>query len=363
MIRVNETIVPPTDALSGDLHDVLRSGTLTNNGPRVQALEEALRDRTAAMHAFTTCHGTLALHLVYTALRDRTGLGEVIVPAFTCSATISSMVWEGFHPVIVDVDPETFCIDPDAVRAAITPDTVGLCGVHVFGTACDVEALEVIAHEHGLFVVYDGAHAMGTLWDGRSVLTRGTASMVSLHAYKIVSSVEGGALFCEDADLFEQFRRLRYFGKDRSNLEVVLGTNAKMSELNAVYGIHSLARLDAELNARASIARVYDEAFMSQADVRLQQVDQRVRPNRSYYAVVLRDARTRERVIRSCLDRGIELRAYFTPSLSDLRFYGATVHATAASDDLADRVVCLPIHGRLGSQDVERVKESILEAL
>ena len=360
MITVNEVITPNEARLFELISGSLREGKITNNGELVNSFEALLKKSLGINHLLTSCNGTMALHMAFRSMGTR---GEVITTPFSFIASASSLVWEGFTPVFCDIDPNTLCIDPQKIESLVNKNTVGISAVHVFGNPCDIKAIEAIAQKHGLFTVYDGAQAFGSEYDGKSCLSYGTLSALSLHAYKIVSSVEGGALICNDSELNERLFEIRYFGKNREDEEARLGTNAKMSELHAAYGILSLENYQNEQSVRNRMAGFYRSELEKMDQVQLQQASPNSKPNNSYFCVILPSKNKLNELVKFGKNHGVIFRQYFHPSLSKLSFLNASVTDTPIADDLADRVLCIPIHSKLTPDDLLHVVHCVKTCL
>ena len=183
------------------LNEVWDRNWLTNQGPVLQEFEAQFAQVLGLEHVKVVGNGTVALQLAYHALGLK---GEVITAPISYVATASSLVWERCEPVFVDVEKATLCIDPAAIEAAITERTTAIVATHCYGLPCDVEAIGAIAEKHGLSVIYDAAHAVGTTYRGKSLLGYGDMSTTSLHATKLLHAVEGGAVISANADLDER---------------------------------------------------------------------------------------------------------------------------------------------------------------
>jgi dTDP-4-amino-4,6-dideoxygalactose transaminase len=223
------------------LEETLEGRWLSNNGPCLQLFEERLRERLGARHCVSVANGTLGLMLAARALGLR---GEVIMPSFTFVGTPHALLWQGVTPVFCDIDPETYQIDPCGVQPLITARTSGILGVHLFGRTCNAGALEAITRQHGLRLLFDGAHAVGCSLQGRPVGGRGDATVFSFHATKVINSFEGGAIATDDDDLAKELRLMRNFGFSDYDQVDYLGINAKLSEPAAAMGLTSLESLD-----------------------------------------------------------------------------------------------------------------------
>ena len=210
-IYITKPSIAPLEEYIEILKGIWESGILTHNGPLVQKLEKEIDAYLGVDTTVTVTNGTVAMQLAMRALDILEG--EVITTPFTWVANCSAIQWERCQPVFVDVDPESFNINPDKIEAAITKRTRAILGVHVFSCPCDVERIEAIASAHNLRVIYDGAHAFGVKYNNKSIFSWGDISTTSFHATKLFNTGEGGAVFTSDF-LKERIKSLRFFGID-----------------------------------------------------------------------------------------------------------------------------------------------------
>ncbi|MCC6144231.1 MAG: aminotransferase class I/II-fold pyridoxal phosphate-dependent enzyme, partial [Candidatus Hydrogenedentes bacterium] len=234
-IYVTRPNLPPLTDYLPYLERIWESRWLTNAGAVHQEFEQRLGAYLNEGHLSVFCNGTLALLVALQALRLNSG--EVITTPFTFPATPHVLYWNRIQPVFCDIDPETFCIDPVRIEQLIGPDTKAILGVHVYGTPCDVEAIQAIADRHGLHVLYDAAHAFGARYKGRQLAGYGDISMLSFHATKLFSTFEGGALVMQNAAQQERVNFLKNFGIANEETVIGPGINGKMNELQAAYGL------------------------------------------------------------------------------------------------------------------------------
>src|SRR5262249_46598870 len=206
------------------LQDVWATQQLTNIGPQHERLEAALREYLGVAELSLFTNGTVGL---ITAIRALGLSGEVLTTPFTFPATPHSLSWSGITPVFCDVDPTTLNLDPAAAERAITPRTTGILAVHVYGTPCDVNALQRVADRHGLKIIYDAAHAFGVRVGNRPIGSFGDASMFSFHATKLFHTAEGGALAYADEALRTSIEDLRNFGIHGPDAVEAIGLNGK----------------------------------------------------------------------------------------------------------------------------------------
>jgi perosamine synthetase len=238
------------------IRDVVRSGQLTM-GPKVSEFEVAVAHAVGTAHAAVVSSGTAALHLALLALEIGPG-DEVIVPAYTFPATANAVELCGARAVLVDVDPDTFVVDPAGVAAAVTPRTRAVMAVHLFGRPVDWEALQT-AVPQGVVLLEDAAGALGARYRGTPCGALGLAACLSFHPRKIVTTGEGGAVTTDEAALDAAVRRLRHHGWATLGEMPAPGFNYRLPDLLCAIGIPQLARLDELLGARERVARWYTE--------------------------------------------------------------------------------------------------------
>jgi dTDP-4-amino-4,6-dideoxygalactose transaminase len=352
MIQVNEVLTPNKEDLFALYSTILESGKITNNGRYVKQLESDLSSNLGTSNCLAISNGTIALHLAVRALGK---IGEIITTPFSCVASTSAIIWEGCTPVFCDIDKDTFCIDSDLIEAKITSNTIAILAVHVYGTSCNIEAIEAIAKKHKLKVIYDGAQAFGTKYNKSSVFNLGDISTLSLHAYKIVSSIEGGALFCKDEATKDLLFKMRYFGKNCENFEETLGTNAKMNEFNAAYGILSLKQAEEELKRRKQIADTYYTELRTINKLKFQEHPTSVEPNHSYFPIICPNENSLVELEQKALANNIILRRYFYPAINSIAYIGGNDQETPISNSYAKRTLCLPIHSKLSNEDLSKI--------
>nr|ELR5097291.1 DegT/DnrJ/EryC1/StrS family aminotransferase [Providencia rettgeri] len=240
-ITVTSPLLPPLEELTPYLEDIWSRKWLTNNGHYHQLLEKELCDYLKVDYISLFSNGTLAL---ITALQSLELKGEVITTPYSFVATSHAILLNNLKPVFVDIDPNTFNIDPKKIEEAITENTSAILPVHVYGNPCDHDAIQKIADKHGLKVIYDAAHAFGVTKNGLSILNWGDLSILSFHATKAYSTIEGGAIICHTKEMKEKLDRLKNFGYESETEISMLGSNAKMNEVQAAFGLATLKHID-----------------------------------------------------------------------------------------------------------------------
>jgi len=355
-ILVTQPSIAPLSELIPYLDRIWATGILTHNGPLLLQLEAELSRRLGVADTICVNNGTLALQLAIRALDLR---GEIITTPFTYIATANAIAWEGCTPVFADIDPDTWNLDPVAAEKAITPATVAILPVHVFSAPCDLERFQVLADRHKLRLIYDAAHALCVDVHGRSLMSYGDISCTSFHATKLYNTGEGGACFATRPELRRRLRQLRFFGHDEHKEVVDDGTNAKMTEIAAALGLANLRHLDAVLERRRQLGELYIARLQGLPGLRLQRF-QPGQYNFSYMPVLLPSEAELLRVIEALATLRVHPRRYFYPLLLDTpRFRSARTVLTPAADDVARRIVCLPLYFNLQEITVQRICDAV----
>lgn len=325
--------------------DILERGWLSNNGPLAQELESELAQYLGVKHCVAMCNGTIALEIAIRAL----GLeGEVIVPSYTFVATAHALQWQEITPIFADIDPATHNLDPDAVRLMITPRTTGILGVHLWGRAAPVDALQAIANEHGIALMFDASHGFGCSHNGRLIGGFGRCEVFSFHATKFFNSFEGGAVVTNDDELAEKMRLMRNFGFAGYDNVIYPGTNGKITEIAAAMGLTNLEHLDAFVAANGDSFETYRTELAGLPDLRLLTYDGRERNNFQYIVVEVgaRFPASRDRIVEVLHAENVLARKYFWPGCHNMQPYKAFYpHADLMLPNtklVADRVVVLP---------------------
>lgn len=356
-IYVTMPTLAPLKEVNQLMESIWESGIMTHNGPLVQRFEKEVCAYLNVPQMVSCCNGTLALQMAVKAL-GRTG--EIITSPFTFIATISSIMWEHCTPVFVDIDPETLNIDPKKIEEKITCHTVAIMPVHVFGNACEIEEIDALAKKHGLSVIYDAAHAMGVQYKGRSIMEYGDMSCTSFHATKMLNTAEGGGVFTLNKELDAKLRRIRFFGFENHADIVEDGFNGKMTEVHAAVGIANLRYLDQALADRKAKYARYKEILGQNPDIRFQKITSDC--NCSYFPAIFKDEATALKVIESLSAVQVFPRRYFYPSVNTFTKLVPYV-PMPVSEDIAARILCLPLHIGMSMEDVEFIAETTLKAL
>lgn len=354
-IHVTMPSLPPLEEYTILLKSVWERGILTHNGPLVQQFEREVSEKLGLPGFVAVTNGTIAIQMAIRALSLK---GEIITTPFTWIATVSAIQWEGCTPIFCDIDPDTLCIDPSEIEKLITDRTVGIMPVHVFGNPCDVKAIENIASKHGLKVIYDGAHAIGSVYEGRSLLEYGDISATSLHATKLLNTAEGGGCIATDTELREKLKRIRFFGHDDKKDVAEEGFNGKMTEVHAALGLANLKYYDEVLKDRKKKYKIYREALSGVDYLHFQKIAAG-EPNYSYFPVIFNSEAQLLEIEKEMNKQQIFPRRYFYPSVNT--FTKITDYQPCpVSEDISRRILCLPLYWKLQEKDILRVINLIL---
>lgn len=309
-------------------------------------------------HVALFSNGTLALITALKALRIT---GEVITTPYSFVATAHSLLWNGIKPVFVDVEPKTFNLDPTKIEAAITAQTTAIMPVHCYGKPCDVDAIQKIADNYNLKVIYDAAHAFGVQCHCGSLLNHGDLSVLSFHATKVFNTFEGGAIICPDAKIKQRIDQLKNFGFVDETTVIATGINGKMSEINSAFGMLQLKHVDEALARRKSIDTVYREVLQDVPGIHcLQDAGEQV-ANYSYFPLLVETdyPLSRDKLYQKLKDNNIFARRYFYPLITDFPMYRSMPSAHCenlpVATSVAQKVICLPIYPTLSDSDIKRI--------
>ncbi|MEZ0005109.1 dTDP-4-amino-4,6-dideoxygalactose transaminase [Flavobacterium sp. 28YEA47A] len=353
MINVTQTFLPPQGEYNNLVKRAWDSKWLTNRGELTLELENKLKERLNIDSILITNNGTVPLQIALKLLGKG---GEIITTPFSYVATTSAIVWENCEPVFVDIDPEYLTIDETKIEAAITPRTTAILATHVFGNPCHVEAIEAIAKKHNLKVIYDAAHSFGIEYKNQSVFNFGDVSTCSFHATKLFHTGEGGALFCNDKDLFHKLYYSHNFGHNGPLDFHGLGINAKISELQSAMGLAVLPYIDTILAERKKVVDFYTDN-LNFSNLQTLKVREHTKWNYSYYPIILDSEETLLRVQKALNENKIFPRRYFYPSLNTVNFIKNT--EMPISESIAKRIMCLPLYVGLETEDLEKITSII----
>jgi dTDP-4-amino-4,6-dideoxyglucose len=369
--QVGAPFIPDREPLHSALEAILNAGRLTNNGPMVRHLERGLADRHGVSEAVALCNASLGLQLL---LRATGVKGEVIMPSFTYIATAHAASFERLRVRFADIDRDSHCLDPAMVRTAIGEQSGAILAVNLWGRVCAVEDLAELANKAGIPLLLDSAQALGCQVRHQSSLepagAGALATVISLHATKIVNGFEGGAILTNDKALADALRMMRNHGMDERGQVMTLGTNAKLNEFAAAFAIQGLEHLDQLIENNKKVREAYQEQLQDLPGVKVHEPSRKSSANH-HYAVILIDAQecplTRDELHMALWAENIQTKRYFHPGCHRLPPYanepGAKQWHLPVTETVAAQVLVLPAGSGVTLGDVERINERIRLAL
>ncbi len=345
------------------LMDAFLSTWISSTGKYLSRFEEGFSAWCGTGYGVATSNGTTALHLALAALGIGTG-DEVIVPDLTFAATINAVLYTGAKPVIVDLEEESWCMDPEAAERAVTERTKAVIPVHIYGQPCDMGRLCEMAKRHGLYLIEDCAEAHGAEWNGKKTGTYGIISCFSFFGNKVVTTGEGGMCVTNDKGLYERMRILRDHGmsKERKYYHEVVGFNYRMTNLQAAIGTAQVERIDEILKWRTEVEKMYRQAFQGIKGVILQRDDLKGRKKIAWLVSILVAEDRRDAVLKHLKETGVDARAFFIP-LSEMELYSGYAEVCRVSRKISHMGINLPTTWEMDREKIQRIAELVTEAL
>ena len=356
MINVTRTFLPDFEEYCKMIEPLWTTSWLTNRGILALELEKKLKDKLDVNHLLFVNNGMAALQIAIKALGLK---GDVITTPFSYVATTGAILWEGCNPIFVDIEQNTFCIDVDKIESAITPETCAIIATHVFGFPCDIEKIQDIASRHNLKVIYDGAHAFNTFYKGKSIYSYGDISICSFHATKLFHTVEGGAIVCNDSTLVEKVLLFHQFGHIFEDYKE-MGINAKVSELHAAMGLCIFPLIDEIVEKRKCIFEQFKQELKG-LDVSFPTPKDFEGYNYAYFPVLFESEEIALLMKNKLQEKEIFCRRYFYPSLNNLPY--VQYQSCPNSEDIASRILCLPLYPDLTEKYVNNISIFIRKGL
>lgn len=355
-IPITRPTLEPFSAYAPLFKKSLKTGMLTN-GEHVHEFERRAAKYLGVKHCVAVSSCTAGLTLVLKGLRIK---GEVILPSFTFGASGHPVLWNNLTPVFADIDPDTYTLDPHSIEKCITKKTSAILGVHVYGVPCGVKALRRIARKYKLKLIFDAAHAFGSLVGRARVGSFGDAEVFSLSPVKPLTAAEGGLVATNDDALAQYVRLGRNYGDDGTNSMLFAGLSARMSELHAAVALRSLTKLSQNLKSRRAKAR-YLKSALQKVEPRLQfqKIPAGVRTTYYIFSVLVGPALgyTRDELYEFLQKQGIRSRKYFYPPLHAQPAFRAFVPRAplAATERVARHVLALPMYSHIKKHELDRV--------
>lgn len=348
------------------IDECIDTGWISANGRFIREFEEKFAAFCGVKYALACCNGTVTLHLALKAL----GIGpgdEVIMPTLTYIATANAVAYCGATPVFVDSEPDTWNVAPAAIEEKITSKTKAIIPVHLYGLACDMDAIMDIAHKHSLYVVEDAAEAHGAKWGNMVVGSMGDIGSFSFFGNKIITSGEGGMLTTNSEELYEKMKTLRSQGVDphKRYWHTCVAYNYRMTNLQAAVGLAQLEKADWHLAQRRRVNTLYNKNLAKLGDmVSVQSVPQKASHVYWMNSIILSDdvKLERDEVMAKMEEHNVEMRPLFYP-MHIMPPYADKSVCCPVAERLSNRGINLPSHGLLTEEQVKYIVDSLGEII
>lgn len=349
--------------------DVLKSKSLSQ-GKKVKAFEENFADYIGVGNAVATSSGTTALHLALLASGIKSG-DEVITTPFSFIATANAILYCNAKPKFVDVDYETFNIDPERIKEEISKKTRALLIVHLYGMACDMRSIIEICEDYGLILIEDACQAHGAEYENKKTGSFGDAACFSFYPTKNMTTGEGGMITTNNAEIAEKARLLREHGAKQRYMHEILGYNFRLTDIAAAIGVEQLKKLD-EMNKRrienAEMLTKKLRKLENEKRIELPKVKEKCKHVFHQYTIKIKDGRSvRERIIKELGKKGIEARVYYPIPMHKQKIYEDIIKEEnkkpelKVAEKLADEVLSLPVHACLSRAEINYVADSLIQ--
>ena len=356
MLHVTKSFLPDLKEYVKYLEKIWDTHHLTNDGPFVKELEYKLGEFLEVENFIFVSNGTIALQLAIKGLDLK---GNVLTTPFSYCATTNVLIWEGCKPIFVDIDPISLTVNSQQIKSLSGLNSIsGILTTHVYGNCGDLEKQEIIANEMEIPLIYDGAHAFGVKYKGKSIFNYGTVSTCSFHATKVFHTIEGGAVMTNDHKLAEKIRGIRSFGH-RNDYYFDIGINGKNSEFHAAMGLVNFDHFSKIKKHREISSSLYDSLLKD--PVIKYEYNAELDRNFSYYPIMITSEELLLQVTEKLNSYHIYPRRYFYPSLNNLPTVKGNVCLN--SEDISKRILCLPLSADITEGDITKISSIIMSSL
>ena len=356
MLHVTKSFLPDLKEYVKYLEKIWDTHHLTNDGPFVKELECKLAEFLEVENFIFVTNGTIALQLAIKALKLS---GNVLTTPFSYCATTNSLIWEGCNPIFVDIDPISLTVNSEQIKSFSEQNSItGILTTHVYGNCGDLKKQEIIAKEIGIPLIYDGAHAFGVKYKGKSIFNYGTVSTCSFHATKVFHTIEGGAVMTNDHKLADKIRGIRSFGHKNDDY-FDIGINGKNSEFHAAMGLVNFGHFSTINKHREISSSLYD-SLLKEPIIKYK-YNAELDRNFSYYPIMFTSEELLLKVTEKLNNYQIYPRRYFYPSLNNLPT--VTGNMCLNSEDISKRILCLPLSADITEGDITKISSIIMSSL
>ncbi len=335
--------------------EVIASGMLVQ-GPRVRAFEERFAESCGVKHAIATSSGTTALHIAVLA-HDIGPSDEVVTSPFSFIASANCALYTGARPIFVDIEPDFFTIDPAKIEERITPKTKAIIPIHLYGQACDMDAIMAIAEKHNLAIIEDACQAHGATYKGRPVGSFGTACY-SLYATKNMTTIEGGMILTSDDQIAERARLLRNHGSPKTYEHVILGYNMRMTDLVAAIGLVQIGKLNEWNSIRRANAAYLTDGLSKIKGVITPKVREDAEHVFHQYTIRIPD---RDNAAQKLREKGVGVGIHYPTPIHKQPLYQQLGYSDSlpVAETASREVLSLPVHPSLTKDDLDTIVDAI----
>ncbi len=366
MIPINKPQID--DEERQEILKVLDEGILTSasnfGGKRVQDFERLLADFLHVKHAIAVNSGTAALHASILAAGIKES-DEILIPSFTFVATANSVACTGAKPVFVDIEKDTYTMDPLDLENKITKKTRAIIPVHLYGHPAKMDEIKETANKHSIIVIEDACQSLGSTYDGKQTGTLGQMGCFSMYASKVLTSGEGGAITTDSDEFAENLRMIRNHGMVNGYDTRIIGFNMRLPEISAAIAKTQMKKIQSMLDKRASNARKLGQLLSNKIkdkNIVLPHENQRTKYNWYLYTVALNDSR--DKVKKFLNDSGIGATIYYDPPVHQTPFYSKFYNGELEITEWASRsVLSLPVHPSITEKDLDFMANKVEEAI
>lgn len=348
------------------VNEIFDTGRLTNDGPFVQRLERTLEEYLGVRYCIAVNNATIGLQIALMALELK---GEVLLPSYTFIATAHALLLQGIKPVFIDIDRDTHNIDPRKLEEKISPSTSGILGVHLWGRACDIDAINDIANRYQLKTLYDAAHALGGSYKGVMIGNHGECEVFSLHATKFINSFEGGVIATNNEKFARKVKLIRNFGFSGFDKVDLLGTNGKMSEVSAAMGLAVFDTIDEIIKKNKLNYRKYVQDLRNVKGINVLEFNENESNNYQYIVLEIDETScplSRDELVLVLHAENVLARKYFWPGchrMSPYSSWDVDYSNLFYTEIIARRVIVLPTGSSLGLSDIEMICDILKESI
>jgi dTDP-4-amino-4,6-dideoxygalactose transaminase len=372
----NEIVDHPTllkwEAVIADFRKAWESGQVTT-GQFTRRFEAEVEKRLQVPHAIMVQSCTAGLMLILRALELS---GEVIMPAFTWTATAHAAMWNGLKPVFADIQPGSYTLDPQKVIAAITPQTAAIMPVNVFGCPPDYEAFGAIAKQYNISLIFDSAQGLGSKFSNGSggwqfAGNFGEAEVFSMSPSKVISAMEGGLITTHNTKLAKKLYQMRDYGKTPDGEDIAwLGLSARVPEINAIVAYYNFMHLDELLIRRRELTEIYREKLLGLKGVIYQKIPEDRQSSYNYFTLFInpKEARhTRDETFRLLKERRIQTKKYFFPAIHLQKVYQKLGFSTKGdlriTEEASNAGLALPLFSHMSREIILQICKEVREIL